>query len=146
MINFSKPQNIHIIYSLYVATHLGKGSKHFLSEYMWISRSQLRINHLQLISSLSPLHCHKPELSKIISKKVFHNYLDFISIEKILSGIDIKVPTSYIWTIKGGYFHLEGVWETLNSKKSTNSHFLDWLKLEFWQLLNYRKLIFFIKC
>ena len=38
-INFSKPQDIHIIYSLYVVTHVGKGLKHLLSEYMayWYS-------------------------------------------------------------------------------------------------------------
>ena len=49
-----------------------------------------------------PLQYNKPELSSIISNKVVHNYLAFISIEKILSGIDIKgIVTSYIWTIKG---------------------------------------------
>ena len=32
----------------------------------------------------------------------FHNYLTFISIEKSLSGIDIKgIMTSYNWKIKG---------------------------------------------
>ena len=36
-----------------------------------------------------------------ISKKIVHNYLAFISVEKILSGIDIKgIVTSYIWTIR----------------------------------------------
>ena len=44
----------------------------------------------------------KPELSSTISKTVVHNYLAFISVENILSGIDIKgIVTSYIWTIKG---------------------------------------------
>ena len=38
----------------------------------------------------------------IISKKVVHNYLAFISQEQILRGIDIKgIVTSYIWNIKG---------------------------------------------
>ena len=33
---------------------------------------------------------------------VLHNYLAFISVEKILRGIDIKgIVTSYIWKIKG---------------------------------------------
>ena len=55
-----------------------------------------------LISSLRPFDCHKPELSSIIRSKVIHNYLDIISVEKILSGIDIKgTVTSYICTIKG---------------------------------------------
>ena len=37
-----------------------------------------------------------------ISKKVVHNYLALISVEKILSGIDIKgIVISYIWTTKG---------------------------------------------
>ena len=58
--------------------------------------------YVMLISSLSPLQCHKPELSSIISKKVVHNYLAFISIEKILSDIDIQgIMTSYIWNING---------------------------------------------
>ena len=40
--------------------------------------------------------------SSIISNKVVHNYLAFISIGKIPSGIDIKgTVTSYIWIIKG---------------------------------------------
>ena len=69
---------------------------------MRISRSQWRINHLKLISSSGPLQCHKPELFSIISKKVVHNYLAFISVEKILSGIAIKaIVTSYIWKIEG---------------------------------------------
>ena len=52
-------------------------------------------------SSLRPLICHKPELSSIISIEVVHNYLAIISVEKILSGIDIKeIVTSCIWTIK----------------------------------------------
>ena len=37
-----------------------------------------------------------------ISKKVVHNYLAFISVENILSGIDIqRIVTSYIWNING---------------------------------------------
>ena len=37
-----------------------------------------------------------------ISKKVVHNYQAFISVEKILSGIDIKgIMTIHIWKIKG---------------------------------------------
>ena len=37
-----------------------------------------------------------------ISKKVVHNYLAFISVEKILSVTDVKgIVTSYIWTLRG---------------------------------------------
>ena len=55
-----------------------------------------------IISSSRPLHGHKPELSSISSKEVVHNYLAIISIEKILSGIDIKgIVTSYISKIMG---------------------------------------------
>ena len=37
-----------------------------------------------------------------ISKKVVHIYLALISVEKILSGIDIKgIVTIHIWKIKG---------------------------------------------
>ena len=37
-----------------------------------------------------------------INKKVVHNYLALISVEKILSGIDIKgIVTIHIWKIKG---------------------------------------------
>ena len=57
---------------------------------MRISQSQGRINHLEFMDLLRPLNCHKPEYSSIISKKVVHNYIIFISVEKILSGIDIK--------------------------------------------------------
>ena len=60
------------------------------------------IHHIKFINSSIPLQCHKPELSSIISKQVVHNYLDFISVEKIFCGIDIKgIVTSYIWKIKG---------------------------------------------
>ena len=39
-----------------------------------------------------------------MSKKVLHNYQAFISLEKILCGIDIKgIMRSYIWKIKGGF-------------------------------------------
>ena len=70
--------------------------------YMRTSRSQGRINHLELMSSLRPFYCHKPELSNIISKEVVHNYLALISTENILSGIDIKgTVTICICTIKG---------------------------------------------
>ena len=52
---------------------------------------------LDMRNSSRPLQWHTPELSSIISKKVVHNYLAFISEEKILSGIDIKgIVTSYI--------------------------------------------------
>ena len=54
------------------------------------SRSQGRINNLDFMSSLRPFNCHKPELSNILSIKVIHNYLALISVENILSGIDIK--------------------------------------------------------
>ena len=37
-----------------------------------------------------------------ISKKVVYNYLALISVEKILSGINIKgIVTIHIWLIKG---------------------------------------------
>ena len=64
---------------------------------MCCSMEDWRINHLKLMSTLRTLQCHKPELSSIISKKVVHNYLAFISVEKILSGIEIKgTVTSFI--------------------------------------------------
>ena len=67
---------------------------------MRTSQGQQRINHLMTISSLRPLICHKPELSSIISIEVVHNYLAIISVEKILSGIDIKgTVTSSFGTI-----------------------------------------------
>ena len=64
---------------------------------MCCSVQEGRSNHLRLMSTLRPLQCHKPELSSIISTKVVHNYLAFISVEKILSGIEIKgIVTSLI--------------------------------------------------
>ena len=117
--------------------------------HMRTSRSQGRINHLMLLGSLRSLYCHKPELSSIISKKVVYNYLNFISVEKILSGIDIKgTMTNSIWTINGGIFIWSVVWwnifselicllggvcENLISKKNTNPPLLDWLKMDFRQ-------------
>ena len=69
---------------------------------MCSSMEQGRIHQLVTIGTLKPLICHKPELSSIISIKVVHDYLAFISVEKILTGINIKgTVASYIWTIKG---------------------------------------------
>ena len=43
-------------------------------------------------------------MSSIIRSKVIHNYLDIISVEKILSCIDINgIVTNYIWKLKGGF-------------------------------------------
>ena len=62
----------------------------FLWLYKRCSEPEWRRRHMKLISSSSPLQCHKPELSSLISKKVVHNYLAFISVEKILSGFFLK--------------------------------------------------------
>ena len=65
--------------------------------YMCSSMEQGRIHQLVTIGTLKPLICHKPELSSIISIKVVHNYLAIISVEKILTGINIKgTVASYI--------------------------------------------------
>ena len=109
---------------------------------MRTSQSQGRINHLELLSSLRPFYCHKPELSNIISKQVVHNLLALISAEKILSGIDIKgIVSIYILKIMGVFlfdpqfdeFILESLFVyievavNLNSKKNTNPLILGWI-------------------
>ena len=95
----------------------------------------------------------KRKLSSLNSKKNVHNYLAFISIEKILSGIDIKgIVTSYIWKIEGVFlfdlklndevflislFFIGRMGEILNSKKNINPPFLRGLNMDFRQPLNY---------
>ena len=117
--------------------------------------------HLWHIGSLYPLFStehktsaprhfsRKSKHASLFSKKVIYNYLNFISVENICSGINIKgTVTSSIWTIKGGIFIWSVVWrnifmelicllggvcENLISKKNTNPPLLDRLKMDFRQ-------------
>merc|ERR1739842_208267 len=71
--------------SLYVLIYI------YIYIYMCVApRSRGEYTNVVLLDSLRSLYCHKPELSSLISKKVIYNYLNFISVEKICTGINIK--------------------------------------------------------
>ena len=109
--------NTHTYINTYIHTYIYTYIHTYIYTYihtyvhMCISMEQGQIHQLVTIGTLKPLICHKPELSSIISIKVVHNYLAFISIEKILSFIDLKgIVTGYIWTEKECIFMGYAVW------------------------------------